>query len=115
MLARIYALPASMWTRMTLRSLTRKYRTPRVLDERVNLAIGLMIHAQVRSYVMRKERGLVSATPAAGMTVERPTVGGQTRLDNWETGPVRTGTLRSLFREDSSPTSSLSAVPMPAE
>jgi len=37
MLARIYSLPASMWTRVSLRSLTRKYRTPRVLEERVKL------------------------------------------------------------------------------
>ncbi len=37
MLARIYSLPASMWTRVSLRSLTRKYRTPRVLDERVKV------------------------------------------------------------------------------
>lgn len=37
MLARIYSLPASMWTRVSLRSLTRKYRTPRVLEERVKV------------------------------------------------------------------------------
>lgn len=37
MLARIYALPPSAWTRVQLRSLTRKYRTPRVLDERTKL------------------------------------------------------------------------------
>ena len=37
MLARIYSLPASMWTRVSLRSLTRKYRTPRVLEERVRV------------------------------------------------------------------------------
>ena len=37
MLARIYALPPSRWTRVQLRSLTRKYRTPRVLDERTKL------------------------------------------------------------------------------
>lgn len=38
MLARIFALPRSAWKRVTLRSLTRKYRTPKVLDERVELA-----------------------------------------------------------------------------
>jgi hypothetical protein len=35
MLARILSLPASQWHRVTLQSLTRIYRTPRVLDERV--------------------------------------------------------------------------------
>lgn len=37
MLARIYSLPPSMWTRVQLRGVTRKYRTPRVLDERVRV------------------------------------------------------------------------------
>jgi len=37
MLAEIYARPASAWRRVTLRSLTRTYRTPRVLDERIQL------------------------------------------------------------------------------
>ncbi len=37
MLGRIYSLPASMWTRVNLRSLTRRYRTPRVLDEKVRI------------------------------------------------------------------------------
>ena len=37
MLARIYGLPASAWRRVTLRSLTRTYRTPKVLDERILL------------------------------------------------------------------------------
>ncbi len=37
MLARIYALPPSMWKRVKLTSLTRTYRTPRVLDERVTV------------------------------------------------------------------------------
>jgi len=37
MLAHIFALPASQWHRVTLRSLTRIYRTPRVLDERIRL------------------------------------------------------------------------------
>jgi hypothetical protein len=40
MLARIYSLPASAWTRVQLRSLTRTYRTPRVLDERVTIDAG---------------------------------------------------------------------------
>lgn len=37
MLSRIYALPPSMWKRVTLESLTRKYRTPKVLEERVRI------------------------------------------------------------------------------
>ena len=37
LLAEIYARPASAWRRVRLRSLTRSYRTPRVLDERVSL------------------------------------------------------------------------------
>lgn len=38
MLARIYSLPPSMWTRVQLRGVTRKYRTPRILDERVQVS-----------------------------------------------------------------------------
>lgn len=37
MLAEIYGHPASAWRRITLDSLTRTYRTPRVLDERITL------------------------------------------------------------------------------
>ncbi len=37
MLGEIYCQPASAWQRITLDSLTRTYRTPRVLDERVTL------------------------------------------------------------------------------
>jgi len=37
MLAEIYSRPASAWQRITLDSLTRIYRTPRVLDEHVAL------------------------------------------------------------------------------
>jgi hypothetical protein len=37
MLARILNVPSSQWHRVTLQSLTRIYRTPRVLDERVRL------------------------------------------------------------------------------
>jgi transposase len=37
MLAEIYARPAAAWQRITLQSLTRTYRTPRVLDERIEL------------------------------------------------------------------------------
>jgi hypothetical protein len=37
MLGRIWSLPASAWRRITLSSLTRAFRTPRVLDERVSL------------------------------------------------------------------------------
>jgi hypothetical protein len=37
MLGEIYSRPASAWQRITLDSLTRTYRTPRVLDERVTL------------------------------------------------------------------------------
>jgi len=37
MLGRIWSLPASAWRRVTLSSLTRTFRTPRVLDERVGL------------------------------------------------------------------------------
>lgn len=37
MLSRIYALPPSMWKRVTLDSLSRKYRTPKVLDETIRL------------------------------------------------------------------------------
>ena len=33
MLARIFGMPRSAWKRVTLKSLTRKYRTPKVLDE----------------------------------------------------------------------------------
>ena len=37
LLAEIYARPRSAWRRVTLRSLTRTYRTPRVFDERISL------------------------------------------------------------------------------
>ena len=37
MLARIFSLPRSAWKRVTLKSLTRKYRTPKVLEEKVTL------------------------------------------------------------------------------
>ncbi len=37
MLAEIYARPNSAWRRVTLRTLTRSYRTPRVFDERVKI------------------------------------------------------------------------------
>jgi hypothetical protein len=37
MLAEIYARPNSAWRRVTLRSLTRTYRTPRVFDEKVSI------------------------------------------------------------------------------
>jgi hypothetical protein len=37
LLAELYARPASAWRRVTLRSLTRTYRTPRVFDERIQL------------------------------------------------------------------------------
>jgi transposase len=37
MLARIYSLPASQWTRVTLKSLTRTFRNPKVLDEAIPL------------------------------------------------------------------------------
>jgi hypothetical protein len=37
MLGRIWSLPASAWRRITLPSLTRAFRTPRVLDERIAL------------------------------------------------------------------------------
>jgi len=37
MLAEIYARPAAAWRRITLKSLTRTYRNPRVLDERIPL------------------------------------------------------------------------------
>jgi hypothetical protein len=37
LLAEIYARPNSAWRRVTLRSLTRIYRTPRVFDERIAL------------------------------------------------------------------------------
>jgi len=37
LLAHIYSLPPSMWTRVQLRGVTRKYRNPRVLDENVRL------------------------------------------------------------------------------
>jgi hypothetical protein len=36
-LAEIYSLPSSAWRRVRLQSLTRAYRTPRVLDERIQL------------------------------------------------------------------------------
>jgi hypothetical protein len=36
-LAEIYARPNSAWRRITLRSLARRYRTPRVFDERIAL------------------------------------------------------------------------------
>jgi hypothetical protein len=38
LLAELYARPNSAWRRATLRSLTRTYRTPRVFDERIQLA-----------------------------------------------------------------------------
>jgi hypothetical protein len=37
MLARIWGQPASAWQRITLPALTRKFRTPKVLDERIRL------------------------------------------------------------------------------
>jgi hypothetical protein len=37
LLSEIYARPSSAWRRVTLRSLTRTYRTPRVFDERIRL------------------------------------------------------------------------------
>jgi hypothetical protein len=37
MLGAIWSRPASAWRRLTLRSLTRTFRTPRVLDERIQL------------------------------------------------------------------------------
>jgi hypothetical protein len=37
MLARIFSLPPSQWTRVSLPSLSRQYRTPRVLDEKIHL------------------------------------------------------------------------------
>ncbi len=37
MLAEIYARPNAAWRRVTLRALTRTYRTPRVFDERVKI------------------------------------------------------------------------------
>ncbi len=37
MLARLEGLPGSAWRRVTLRSLSREYRTPRVLDEQIDL------------------------------------------------------------------------------
>src|SRR5262245_37818867 len=37
MLGRIWSRPASAWRRITLPALTRTYRTPRVLDERIRL------------------------------------------------------------------------------
>lgn len=37
MLGEIWSRPASAWRRITLRSLTRTFRTPRVLDERISL------------------------------------------------------------------------------
>lgn len=38
MLGRIWSLPASAWRRITLPSLTRAFRTPKVLDERIELS-----------------------------------------------------------------------------
>ena len=38
MLGRIWNLPGSAWRRITLPSLTRAFRTPKVLDERIELA-----------------------------------------------------------------------------
>src|ERR1017187_2210070 len=37
MLGQIFSRPASAWQRITLPSLTRAFRTPRVLDERIHL------------------------------------------------------------------------------
>jgi hypothetical protein len=37
MLGAIFSRPASAWRRVTLTSLTRALRTPRVLDERIRL------------------------------------------------------------------------------
>ena len=37
MLGQIWSRPASAWRRITLRSLTRTFRTPKVLDERIQL------------------------------------------------------------------------------
>lgn len=45
LLGRIYSLPSSMWRRATLRSLTRKYRNPKFLDEKIKLD---GYHAEIR-------------------------------------------------------------------
>lgn len=37
LLGRIWSLPASAWRRITLPTLTRAFRTPRILDERIRL------------------------------------------------------------------------------
>ena len=37
MLGEIWSRPASAWHRITLPSLTRTFRTPKVLDERIRL------------------------------------------------------------------------------
>lgn len=37
MLARVYSTPASAWRRVTLRSLSRKFCTPKVIDEKIYL------------------------------------------------------------------------------
>jgi len=37
LLAELYARPRSAWRRVTLKSLTRTYRTPRVFNERIQL------------------------------------------------------------------------------
>ena len=37
MLGQIWSRPASAWRRITLRSLTRSFRTPKVLDQRISL------------------------------------------------------------------------------
>jgi hypothetical protein len=59
MLGRIWSLPASSWRRITLPSLTRAFRTPRVLDERVPL----------RGYV-----GLVRQITVIDLGHEEPTI-----------------------------------------
>lgn len=38
MLGEIWSTPASAWNRITLRSLTRSFRTPKVLDQRITLS-----------------------------------------------------------------------------
>ncbi len=58
MLAAIWSRPASAWQRITLPALTRKYRTPKVLDERITLKgyTGPLRQVTVIDWAMRSRR-----------------------------------------------------------
>jgi hypothetical protein len=53
MLGRIWSLPTSAWRRITLPSLTRAFRTPKVLDERIELPGYLLAWPRLNAAAFR--------------------------------------------------------------